>query len=153
MSPVIYVFDFDATLRPMYCFFGARRAARERVKETVRSMLEDDNVYVGINTARPFFLPMRKRYLHKIFGFSISDLPSGAVQYKGTSAASKLENMHRIRESYEQHLGTPIPNSSVWLFDDQKANVNAVNEEGFRGVLIDRTSGCQHLARRHIKHT
>jgi hypothetical protein len=153
MSPVIYVFDFDATLRPMYCFFAARRAAQERVKETVRSMLGRDDVYVGINTARPFFLPMRKRYLHKVFGFSISDLPDGAVQYSGTSAASKTENMRRIHAAYEKHLGVAIPTSSVWLFDDQKANVAAANAAGFRGVLVDRVSGCQHLSGRHIKNT
>lgn len=150
MPPIIYVFDFDATLRPMYCFFNKRREAKERVRQLVRNLLQNPDVFVAINTARPFFLPMRKRYLHHLFGFSISELPPGAVQYRGTSPSAKVENMQRIQQAYEKALGTSLPRSSVWLFDDREENVTAALEAGYKGVVVDKQAGCQHLAKRHI---
>jgi hypothetical protein len=151
MSPVIYVFDFDATLRPMYCYFNKRRAAKARVRETVQALMQRPDTYVGINTARPFFLPMRKRYLHYVFGFSLRDLPPGAVQYSGTSPRAKVANLVRILRAYEQALGTSIPRSAVWLFDDRESNVTAAQDAGFKAVLVDKQNGCHGLTGRHTR--
>lgn len=136
------MFDYDGTLRPLFCDSGSdKQDAKRRVRDVVSYALDHGHA-IGINTARYVLTAKHKHYL-KWLGIDVKALPKGAVQLGGMTSRQKVKNLERIQDTYEAIYG-PIPRHHVMFFDDKKRNVDAARDAGFHAVLVEPTvtGGC-----------
>lgn len=136
--PGIYVFDYDGTLRPLFCG-DASDEARQRVYDVIQYALSHGHV-IGINTARVVLSSKHKKYL-KSLGIDVDALPSGAVQLHGITSSKKVRNLERIQRTYEALHG-PIARNNIMFFDDKKSNVDAALGAGYNAVLVKPVGKC-----------
>lgn len=139
--PGIYVFDYDGTLRPLFCG-GGKNEAQERVRDVIQYALTHGHA-LGINTARHMLTPKHKNYLQWL-GINVDALPRGAVQLRGVTSKKKVRNLERIKQTYEMLYG-PIDRAHIMFFDDKKSNVDAALQAGYNAALVARQGSCRSL--------
>ena len=135
--PGVYVFDYDGTLRPLFCGDN-RDEARQRVRDVIQYALDHGHV-IGINTARLVLPSKHKKYLRSI-GIDVDRLPSGAVQLGGITSSKKVRNLERIKQTYEAVYG-PIQRIDMMFFDDKESNITAARLAGYNAVLVKPVDG------------
>lgn len=136
--PGVYVFDYDGTLRPLFCG-GAKQDAQNQVRDVIQYAKSQGHA-IAINTARPVLPSKHKNYLSWL-GIDVHTLPKGAVQTSGYTASKKVRNLERIKDAYEAVYG-PIPRHNILFFDDKKRNVDAAKEAGYNAMLVQPQGKC-----------
>lgn len=144
--PGIYVFDYDGTLRPLFCGDG-KQAAKDQVRDVIQYALGAGH-HIGINTARPLLTSKHKSYLSWL-GIDVDALPKGAVQTKGYSGSKKVRNLERIQRTYDA-LGFPVERHHILFFDDKQSNIDAAKEAGYGAVLVQPQGKCLSVRMQYI---